>query len=168
MELGELCVETGVSITTRAAAPPTVVADFDDFYRRELAGQVRRAALIVGSTPQANDLVHDAFVSVYRRWSQIADPGPYLNRCVLNACRDALRRRRSLPAAPPEFVGDRTEDVALWDALRRLPERQRTAVVLRYWEGKTEAEIASLLDVKPGTVGPLLTKAMRAIERSWS
>jgi RNA polymerase sigma factor (sigma-70 family) len=142
--------------------------EFDAFYRRELATQVRRAALIVGSSAQANDLVHDAFVSVYRQWTRIAEPGPYLNRCVLNACRDALRRRRHLPPEPPSFVGDRTEDVALWDALRRLPERQRAAVVLRYWEGLTHDEIAAVLDCRPGTVGPLLTKAMRTIERTWS
>lgn len=141
-----------------------MTTDFDDFYRRELAGQVRRAAFIVGSSAQANDVVHDAFVAVYGRWSTIADPGPYLNRCVINGCRDALRRRRPLPAPPPDFVGDRADDVALWEELRRLPGRQRAAVVLRYWEGLTETEIATLLDIRPGTVGPLLTRAMRTMK----
>ena len=168
MEPEGSCVEPDVSNAAWIGVPIVTDADFDAFYRRELATQVRRAALIVGSSAQANDLVHDAFVSVFRRWTTLIEPAPYLNRCVLNACRDALRRRRRLAPEPPPFVGDRTEDVALWDALRRLPERQRTAVVLRYWEGLTHDEIAAVLDCRPGTVGPLLTKAMRTIERTWS
>ena len=161
-------VEPDVTVPADCAVVPRTDAGFEVFYRREQAGQVRRAALIVGSTQQANDLVHDAFIAVYRRWSLVDDPGAYLNRCVLNACRDALRRRRPLPTALPEFVGDRADDVALWETLRRLPGRQRAAVVLRYWEGRTEIEIADVLGVRPGTVGPLLTRALRTLGKELS
>jgi DNA-directed RNA polymerase specialized sigma24 family protein len=74
---------------------------FGEFYRRELKGQVRRATLILGSDDAANDVVHDAMVEVYRRWDDLASPGAYVNRAVLNGCRDVGRRssalRRLLP-----------------------------------------------------------------------
>ena len=132
-------------------------AEFDAFYRRELAGQVRRAALMLGSASAASDVVHDAFVAVYRRWSAIEEPGPYLNRCVLNGCRDIARRnKRTRSDERPAFVGDRSDDIATWDALSRLSYRQRAAVVMRHWQGLTEVEIAEAIGVRPGSVGPLL------------
>lgn len=69
------------------------VVDFDDFYLAEAAGQVRRASLLTGSDEVANDIVHTVLVAMYERWDSIDDPGPYLNRAVLNRCRDSGRRR---------------------------------------------------------------------------
>src|SRR5690606_34813433 len=141
-----------------------------EFYRREHTGQVRRAALIVGDRELAADLVHDAFVAVYRRWATIAEPGPYLAASVLNACRDASRRagrhraalaRHGEPATEsPDTAAD---EAAVWSALARLPFRQRAAVVLRFYEQRTEAEIAAALGCRPGTVGPLITRALRTL-----
>jgi DNA-directed RNA polymerase specialized sigma24 family protein len=118
---------------------------FADFYGRELAGQVRRAALLLGSDELANDVVHDAFVAVYRRWDALDEPGPYLNVAVLNGCRGIHRRRsryerlvpRLLDRAASESVGDRLDDV-----LAQLPFNQRAAVVLRFYGGLTTDEIA--------------------------
>lgn len=56
-------------------------------YERELGLPVRRAALLVGSQEAPHDLVHDAFVELYRRWDDVRDAGPYLGRAVLNRCR---------------------------------------------------------------------------------
>ena len=67
-------------------------AEFRALYEREHAGQVRRAALLLGSSEQAHDVVHDAMVELYARWDTIVQPGAYLNRVVLNRCRDATRR----------------------------------------------------------------------------
>ena len=52
------------------------VARFAAFYKTELAGQVRRAALLIGDRDDARDLVHDAFIEVYRRWDELDEPGP--------------------------------------------------------------------------------------------
>jgi DNA-directed RNA polymerase specialized sigma24 family protein len=60
---------------------------FADFYRLELDAQVRRAVLLLGSSDIANDVVHDAFIAVYRRWDTLDEPGPYLHMAVLNGCR---------------------------------------------------------------------------------
>ena len=72
--------------------------EFTALYRQEHDRQVRRAFLLLGDSEAANDVVHEAMVSVFRRWSGIDDPAAYLNRAVLNGCRDAGRRRSSLPA----------------------------------------------------------------------
>lgn len=71
--------------------------EFTDFYRAEHSAQVRRAILLVGSSETANDVVHDAMTAVYQRWDTIDAPGPYLNRAVLNGCRDVGRRRHADP-----------------------------------------------------------------------
>ena len=58
-------------------------AEFRALYEREHAGQVRRAALLLGSSELAHDVVHDAMVELYARWDTIVQPGAYLNRVVL-------------------------------------------------------------------------------------
>ncbi len=70
-------------------------AEFSAFYRAELTGQVRRAFLLLGDDEAANDVVHDAMTGVFQRWATLDEPGAYLNRAVLNGCRDAGRRRAS-------------------------------------------------------------------------
>src|SRR5262245_52173394 len=119
----------------RAAVAQTPAAGaFDGFYRRELDGQVRRAALITGSDELANDIVHDAMLEVYRRWDQLVTPGAYLNRAVVNGCREAMRKatvqRRLLPRLL-ERAPRQDGDEGLDDVLRALPFHQRAAVVLR-------------------------------------
>lgn len=155
--------------------PPTTPADgaFAEFYRRELAGQTRRATLIVGERELACDIVHEAFVAVFRRWASIAEPGPYLSTTVLNACRDATRRAgrhrtavglhaAMTPQAAPAADAAAADD-AVWAALAHLPFRQRAAVVLRFYEQRSETEIALALDCRPGSVGPLITRALRTL-----
>ena len=106
---------------------------FEEFYEREHAVQVRRAALLLRSPDEAHDVVHDAMVDVYRRWETIDRPVAYLTRAVVNGCNNSFRRadsrRRALNrvrplesvSAPADPLGD------LFDA---LPFNQRAAVVL--------------------------------------
>ena len=70
-------------------------AAFAEFFDVEFAGQFRRAVFLLRDRGAAEDVVHDAFVEVWRRWSEIAEPGPYLNRCVLNGCRDHTASRHT-------------------------------------------------------------------------
>lgn len=75
---------------------------FADFYESELPGQLRSATLILGSRAAAADVVHDAFVQVFQSWDEIEEPGPYLQRMVVNRCRDIqpdhnLCHRRDAP-----------------------------------------------------------------------
>jgi DNA-directed RNA polymerase specialized sigma24 family protein len=91
-------------VTTAERSPARDEA-FAAFYRLELDRQARRAFLLLGSNEAADDVVHDAFVAVYLRWDDLAEPGPCLNRVVLNGCRD-VGRRRARDAAPAP-AGDR-------------------------------------------------------------
>lgn len=140
---------------------------FTALYLREVDAQVRRAALLTGSPETAHDLVHDAFVEVYRRWDELREPGPYLGRSVLNRCRDHARRegtaRRKLPLLVPDPVPG---DEHLWDALQALPFNHRAVVVLRYYHQLPEREIAALLDCRPGSVGPWLQRGLRALRKA--
>lgn len=148
-------------------------AEFDEFYRAEAAGQVRRAALLVGSDEAANDIVHDALTAMYRRWGEVDDPGPYLNRAVLNGCRDHARRRgtqrRLIGRLRPVDGSDhRGEPDVLDDILGRLPFNQRATIVLRYYAGCTTSEIAELLGCSTGSVGPWIDRALRTLRKELS
>jgi RNA polymerase sigma factor (sigma-70 family) len=145
---------------------------FERFYKTELAGQVRRAALLIGDRDDARDLVHDAFIEVYRRWDDLKEPGPYLNRVVLNRCRDRARstaRRRRAPVVG-SFVGsegidDNVDEAALWAALQQLPFNHRAVLVLRFHHQLTTDEIAKALGCRPGSVGPWIDRGLRQLRK---
>jgi RNA polymerase sigma factor (sigma-70 family) len=151
--------------------PIDVPAEFAAFYARELDGQVRRAFLLVGSNEVANDVVHDAFVAIYRRWRDIDDPGPYLNRAVLNGCRDVARRRGRDDRVLRRIATD-THDQAvsevLDDVLRSLPFNHRAAIVLRFYAGLSVAEIADALGARPGSVGPWIDRGLKKMRSALS
>lgn len=144
-----------------------VVLSFSDFYRSELDGQVRRAALLTGSTEVANDIAHDAFTEVFRRWDQLDHPGAYLNRAVLNRCRDLARTRKRRG----RLLSRITVDDASWDAepiadlLDTLPFNHRAAVVLKFYVGLSNVEISEALDCPPGSVGPWLDRALKQLRK---
>ena len=136
---------------------------FAVFYEAEVVGQVRSATLILGSRQAAQDIVHDVFVEVFQRWDGgIAEPEAYLQRAVVNRCRDALRRtrvaRRYRSLFRPEDVP--AIDAPLYDALATLPFKHRTAVVLRYYLDLTETEIAACLGCPAGSVGPWIRRGL--------
>lgn len=126
---------------------------------------------MLGSDEAANDVVHDAFLSVYRRWDHVVDPGAYLNRAVLNGCRDTARRTETDARARRRLSSDdivSATDTDLVDVLRRLPFNQRAAVVLRFYARMTESEIAATLDCRPGSVGPWIHRALKSLRKELS
>ena len=126
--------------------------------------QERRASLyatayhLTGDRFAAEDLLQSALFSTYRAWDRISDKaavGGYLRRTMTNLHISAWRRRKlnEYPTEElPETVGDTDEmggtelRAVLWQALARLPEQQRTMLVLRYYEGRTDPEIADILE----------------------
>jgi RNA polymerase sigma factor (sigma-70 family) len=142
---------------------------FGEFYRLELDGQVRRAVLLLGSNDLANDVVHEAFVAVYRRWDVLDDPGPYLHIAVLNGCRGIHRQRSRQRRLLPRLVdrAARASDHELIDdLLAELPFNQRAAVVLRFYGGLTTVEIARELGCAPGSVGPWINRALARLRKA--
>jgi RNA polymerase sigma factor (sigma-70 family) len=159
---------SGTEKALRVLAPPS---SFADFYRDEAAGQVRRAALLVGSADLANDIVHEAFVQIFRRWQQLDHPGPYLNRAVLNECRDVGRGRRRqsrLVSRLASTAQTSWEHDSLADVLDVLPFNQRAVVVLRFYAGFNNLEIADALGCPPGSVGPWLDRALKQLRKALS
>ena len=149
-------------------ATPVAADDaFCALYEREHGAQVRRAALLVGCVETAHDLVHDAFVEVYRRWATLDDPGPYLNRAVVNRCRDQARRR--LTRERYQWVlqerSASPEDASLLDAIGGLPFHQRAVVVLRFYLQCSDRDIAELLGCRPGSIGPWRRRALDRLRR---
>jgi RNA polymerase sigma-70 factor (sigma-E family) len=153
--------------TERALTPyldGTAPLSFEELYVDAYVPMVRLAHLLTGSNTQAEELVQDAFVRVFGKWATIESPRAYLRQTVVNACRSQHRRRgrelRHGPGAAARAAAADPEIDFIRDALGALSDRQRKAVVLRYYEDLTEAEIAVILDCRPGTVKSLLSRAM--------
>lgn len=139
------------------------VGTFAAFYEAEVARQVRSATLILGSRQAAQDVVHDVFAEMFQRWDDgIAEPGPYLQRAVINRCRDAMRRSAVARRYRSMFRAEDVPavDVPLYDALAKLRPKHRAAVVLRFYLGLTEVEIAGHLGCPTGSVGPWIRRGL--------
>ena len=140
-------------------------------YEEQLPAMVRLAHLITGSNAAAQDLVHDAFVKVSGRMASLDTPAAYLRVTVVNECRSWLRHRivverheRALHVGhepEPELPAEMSR---VWHAMRKLSERQRVAVVLRFWLDLPVAEVADLMACPPGTVKSLVHRALRTLE----
>jgi RNA polymerase sigma factor (sigma-70 family) len=148
-------------------APPSVhvVAprpSFEEVYKAEYVRMVRVAAMLLGCTEGAEDIVQDAYVALYHRFDTVADPPGYLYRSVVNGCGSRFRHRKvverfrhlTVPADTAEPV-----DVT-WTALRALAPRRRAVVVLRFYADLPLAEIARILDCNLGTVKSMLHRAL--------
>jgi RNA polymerase sigma-70 factor (sigma-E family) len=137
-------------------------AGFEALYAREYAPMIRVAFLLLDSQSVAEEAVHDAFAKVYERWRKVDDHGAYLRTCVVNRCRDLQRRRRLERDRHPDQgrTYDELEARELLDALAALPVKQRAALVLRFYEGRSESEIAEALGVAPGTVKSTVSRAL--------
>jgi RNA polymerase sigma factor (sigma-70 family) len=154
-----------------APAPPPPREAVEDAYRRLRPAMVRLAHLLTGSLEQAEDVVHDAFMACAARWAIVEAPDAYVRRAVTNQAFTALRRagRERDKAdragrAAPLTVGIPEVDET-WAALRRLPDRQRMALVLRFYEDLAEADIARLLDCRPGTVRSLIHRGLARVSK---
>ena len=143
-----------------------------DLYARHADGAMRLAYLITGDRHLAEDLVQDAFVKLAGRLLHLRDPGAfeaYLRRTVVNLANSHFRRRKVeqryveregvLPSVHAEGPDVGTRDAAR-AALLTLPVRQRTAIVLRYYEDLSEAQTAELMGCRPGTVKSLTSRGM--------
>jgi RNA polymerase sigma-70 factor (sigma-E family) len=166
--------ETGDGGDAWAGAEAAVTA----LYQASALGLIRMAYVMLGDLPSAEDVVQEAFYGLYRRWDRLADPAGalyYVRTSVLNGCRSALRRRavrrRSL-ADPPSAVsaetvvlgGEEREDVIR--ALRRLPDRQREVLILRFYAELPDEQIARIMGIRSGTVRSTAFRALDALGRA--
>jgi RNA polymerase sigma-70 factor (sigma-E family) len=153
-----------------------------ELYEGHAVGFIRLAIVMLGDRAAAEDVVHDAYCGLYRRWPGLHDPDravPYLRAAVLNGCRTHLRtQRRARARAERQALAHRAaaspeDDVLLAEehrevlaGLRSLPARQREALVLRFYLGLTEPQIAAAMGVSAGTVKSTTSRALAALGRT--
>lgn len=136
---------------------------FVELYRSERERMVRLAFLLTGGDSAAEEVVHDAFLALHRRWDRVDNPKAYLRVTVVNGCRSRQRRELLLQKVQPRATTAFDAPDELTDAIRRLPERQRAAVVLRYYEDLAEDQIADLLGCRIPAVKSLLHRALTTL-----
>ena len=146
-------------------------ASFEELYAAHAPEARRIAYLLVGDRAEAEDITQDAFIRVLGRFGDLRKPHSfrtYLMRTVVNLSKNHFRRR-SIERNHKEISGrdgtttppDRDDD--LFDALKRLPERQRAAVVLRYCEDLSEHQTAEILQTTTKAVKSLITRGLAAL-----
>ena len=142
---------------------------FDAFVRARHTALLRYGTVLTGDPHAAADLVQDALERTGAAWSRVqqqGDPEGYVRRVMANRNISTWRklRRERLVDSPPErgYEVPYSDDV-MWEALRLLPKRQRTVLVLRYYEDQSEQEIARVLGIAPGTVKSQASKGIASL-----
>jgi RNA polymerase sigma-70 factor (sigma-E family) len=166
----------GPAVSTRAVREgSTAATGLADLYVRNAPAALRLAYFLTGDRELAEDLVQDAFVRLAGRFRHLRRPDAfdsYLRRTIVNLFNSFLRRlrleRRQLAMERGEERSHATRedpgrDDALWRALRSLPQRQRTAVVLRFYEDLSERATADLMRCSTGAVNQLVARAITTL-----
>lgn len=146
-------------------------ADFREFVSSRGRALLRSAYLLTGNLADAEDLVQSALAKTYQAWNRIEDRKAldgYVRRAMVNTHISWWRRHRvdeyPTDEIPDQPAADTSGNSELRDTLQRaidrLPQRMRAAVVLRYFEDMTEAEVADVLGVSQGTVKSTVSRAV--------
>jgi RNA polymerase sigma-70 factor (sigma-E family) len=154
---------------------------FDEFARARMPELLRFGHALTGSPHAAADLVQDALERTMIAWPRVeqqGDPEGYVRRIMVNRNISIWRRRRrehlildatdddgrqqvTVAAAEPMM-----RDFALWESVKALPPRQRTVIVLRYYEDMSEAQIASVMGSSVGTVKSQASRALASLRKA--
>jgi RNA polymerase sigma-70 factor (sigma-E family) len=170
-----------VTVPLRAVAtePRAWSADLavTELYSVQYKALVRLAAMLVRDTSTAEEVVQEAFIAMHDGWHRLKDAEKalaYLRQAVVNRSRSVLRHRmvveKNAPKPAPDMPSAEHGAMALLErsaviaALRGLPERQREAIVLRYYADLSEAEIAAAMGISRGAVKSHTARAMAALK----
>jgi RNA polymerase sigma-70 factor (sigma-E family) len=173
IDVTETMVANGLTATPLEwDADRVVTAIYSEHYR----SLVRLAAFLVRDNATAEEVVQDSFVAMHGAWRRLRDTDKalsYLRQSVVNRSRSVLRHRivvdKNTPKPPPDMPSAehgaiiQLERSAVVTALRALPERQREALVLRYYGDMSEAQIASVMGISRGAVKSHTARAMGAL-----
>jgi RNA polymerase sigma-70 factor (sigma-E family) len=157
--------------TQRPGRPEFDDPGFRNYVTARSRSLLRTAYLLTGNRADAEDLVQAALAKTYLAWDRIEDRNAvdgYVRRAMVNTHISWWRRRRleeyPTDQIPDQAVADHSGTSDLADTLRRavdrLPQRMRAAVMLRYFEDMTEAEVADVLGVSLGTVKSTVSRAV--------
>jgi RNA polymerase sigma-70 factor (sigma-E family) len=178
----EILAATGAMVSFGPAVSFTELGQWSadravtELYSLHYRALVRLAALLVRDTPTAEEVVQDSFVAMHGGWQRLRDAEKalaYLRQSVVNRSRSVLRHRtvmdKNLQKAPPDMPSAEhgalvlLERSAVVAALRGLPERQREAIVLRYYADLSEAEIAGTMGISRGAVKSHTARGMASL-----
>ncbi len=146
----------------------STVTAFEDWYSDQHSSVLAAVAMFcVGDHARAEDAANDAFVEAYEKWgsvSQMDSPTGWVVRVGINrAKRSHRRRKRRIELLNTQRLEassvDEQRDLDLLAALAKLPDRQRAALVLRYVEDLSQADVAERMDVAVGTASATLNQA---------
>lgn len=152
---------------------------FEDFYRSEYRRMVALARAMAPDGAGAEDLAQESFAAAHRNWEKISSydsPNAWVRRVLINRA-NSLRRRigaelRALASLAPEYESEMpdlsTPTKEVWDEVRRLPRRQRQAVVLHYVGQLTMDEIGEAMGCSSGAVKSHLHRARETLGRRLS
>jgi RNA polymerase sigma-70 factor (sigma-E family) len=177
----ELAGRVGRLAVVQTVAPLAVRSEvlLDRLYRAHAPAALRFALMLTGERELSEDLVQEAFVRVAAKLDALRDPdafGAYLTRAVANLAKSHFRHQKvvarheravdasALVVHPVDVVASDT----LLVALRRLPIRQRAAIVLRYYNDASHEEIARILDIPIGTVKSLLSRGLAKLREGFA
>ena len=148
-----------------------------ELYSLQYKSLVRLAAMLVRDTSTAEEVVQDAFIAMHDGWHRLKDADKalaYLRQAVVNRSRSVLRHRmvveKNAPKPAPDMPSAEHGAMALLErseviaALRDLPERQREAIVLRYYADLSEADIAATMGISRGAVKSHTARAMASLK----
>jgi RNA polymerase sigma-70 factor (sigma-E family) len=149
-----------------------------ELYLRHAHEAARLAYLLTGDRALAEDLVQEAFIRLAGRLIHLRDPGAfdaYLRRTVVNLSHSHFRRKKveraylkraggAVETQVTQGSGRSLEDREdLWRAMGMLSQRQRAAIVLRFYEDLSERRVAELLNCRPGTVKSLVSRGLETL-----
>jgi len=163
--------DSGAESVPRQRHAARADADFREFVSSKGRALLKSAYLLTGNLADAEDLVQSALAKTYQAWDRIQDRNAldgYVRRAMVNTHISWWRRRRvdeyptdEIPDQPAaDTLGTSELHDTLQRAINRLPRRMRAAVVLRYFEDMTEAEVADILGVSQGTVKSTVSRAV--------
>ena len=140
----------------------------EQMYAGMWPGMVRLGHLLTGSVADGEDLAQDGYLGLLRAWP-VEHPEAYVRRVMVNGAINAGKRRRRSSRLPQPVIT--TEPVApddTWPVVQRLPPRQRAVIVLRYYLDLSEADIATTLGCRPGTVKAHASKGLVRLRKELS
>jgi len=149
---------------------PMLSGDLSGLYRRQGEAMVRMARMLTGSKAVAEEVVQEAFLKMHQLGQAPLNPDGYLRTTVANLSKSHLRRLRleRRLAIRERIVFDDPEIDETWEAVCRLPFRQRAVLALRFYDDLSEAEIARILGCRPGTVKSSLSRGLSKLREELS
>jgi RNA polymerase sigma-70 factor (sigma-E family) len=153
---------------------------FASFVRAHSDSLFTTAYLLTGSSGRAEELLQDTLARLYPRWARVTaavSPTAYVRRSLVNGYVTASRKRssRDMSLSDLSLNGDGrdlAEEVVdrqlLWQLLRTLPDRQRAALVLRYFHDQPDLEISEALDCRVATVRSLISRGVAAMRETYA